>query len=89
MTPTPRLIAIVPAAGVGARAATPPSGDGPVVPKQYRPIAAQPMLRRAVQALLADARVERVVVAVSAGDGWVEAALSGMPRVEWMECGGA
>ncbi|WP_246767085.1 2-C-methyl-D-erythritol 4-phosphate cytidylyltransferase, partial [Bordetella pertussis] len=45
------------------------------VPKQYRPLAGQPMLRHAVRALLADPRIVQVRVAVSAGDGWVEQAL--------------
>ncbi|MGF2238560.1 2-C-methyl-D-erythritol 4-phosphate cytidylyltransferase, partial [Bordetella pertussis] len=44
------LIAIVPAAGIGARASLP--GEA-AVPKQYRPLAGQPMLRHAVRALLA------------------------------------
>ena len=46
------------------------------------------MLRRAVEALLREPRISRVVVAVSAGDAWVAAALAGLDRVEWLECGG-
>ncbi|VCU70289.1 2-C-methyl-D-erythritol 4-phosphate cytidylyltransferase [Pigmentiphaga humi] len=85
-----RIIAIVPAAGVGARAAGPGAPDGqPLRPKQYRHIAGQPMLRHAVQALLADARVEQVVVAVSAEDPWAQAALAGLERVSCLACGGA
>ncbi|MGV2908028.1 2-C-methyl-D-erythritol 4-phosphate cytidylyltransferase [Achromobacter sp. AGC25] len=79
------IIAIVPAAGVGARAN--PSG-AQVVPKQYRPLAGQPMLRHAVRALLADERVSQVRVAVTPGDGWVDAALAGLPRTVWRACGG-
>ena len=45
------IIAIVPAAGVGARASRP---GHEAVPKQYRPLSGQPMLRHAVSALLAD-----------------------------------
>jgi 2-C-methyl-D-erythritol 4-phosphate cytidylyltransferase/2-C-methyl-D-erythritol 2,4-cyclodiphosphate synthase len=81
---TPTLIAIVPAGGVGARAAT---ADG--VPKQYRPLAGQPMVRRAVRALLADARVTQVRVAVAAGDAWAQAALAGLPRTVVRRCAGA
>ena len=44
------IIAIVPAAGVGARASRP---GHETVPKQYRPLSGQPMLRHAVCALLA------------------------------------
>ncbi len=76
------LIAIVPAAGVGSRAGR---GD---MPKQYRPLGGVPMLRRAVLALLADARIAQVRVAVSAEDGWVEEALRGLPRTVWRPCGG-
>ena len=80
------IIAIVPAAGVGARASQP--GAEPV-PKQYRPLAGQPMLRHAVRAMLADERVSQVRVAVTPGDGWVDAALAGLPRTVWRACGGA
>ncbi|QYJ22828.1 2-C-methyl-D-erythritol 4-phosphate cytidylyltransferase [Achromobacter sp. ES-001] len=80
------IIAIVPAAGVGARASQP--GVEPI-PKQYRPLAGQPMLRHAVSALLADERVSQVRVAVTPGDGWVDAALAGLPRTVWRACGGA
>ena len=78
---TVSLIALVPAAGVGARA----GGDQP---KQYRLLNGQPMLRLAVQALLADPRITQVRVAVSAGDGWVDEALRGLPRTVWRTCGG-
>jgi 2-C-methyl-D-erythritol 4-phosphate cytidylyltransferase len=90
MSTTPNLIAIVPAAGVGARAISEPArSTGAGVPKQYRQLAGKPMLRRAVEALLQEPRISRVVVAVSAGDAWVAAALAGLERVEWLECGGA
>jgi len=82
---TDSLIAIVPAAGVGQRAAR--AGEsGP--PKQYRLIAGQPMLRHAVQALLADARIVQVRVAVSAEDSWAAEALAGLPRTVCRPCGG-
>lgn len=77
----PSLIAIVPAAGVGARAAC-------AVPKQYRLLHGRPMLRRAVCALLADPRILQVRVAVMAGDPWVAQALAGLPRTVWRPCGG-
>lgn len=80
-----RLIAIVPAAGIGARASEPGTG---AMPKQYRNIAGQPMLRHAVQALLAEPRIDRVVVAVSADDTRVHAALAGLARTAWLPCGG-
>ena len=80
------IIAIVPAAGVGARASRPGAES---VPKQYRPLAGQPMLRHAVAALLADDRVSQVRVAVTPGDGWVDQAVAGLPRTVWRACGGA
>ena len=80
------IIAIVPAAGVGARASRPGQD---AVPKQYRPLGGQPMLRLAVSALLADARIAQVRVAVTPGDGWVDDALTGLPRTVWRACGGA
>ncbi|AZV94705.1 2-C-methyl-D-erythritol 4-phosphate cytidylyltransferase [Kerstersia gyiorum] len=81
---TEKLIAIVPAAGVGKRASR-HDGD---VPKQYRQLRGEPVLRLAVQALLADARVSQVRVAVAPGDGWAAEALAGLPRVECRPCGG-
>lgn len=76
-----KLIAIVPAAGEGTRAQT-------AIPKQYQPILGQSMLRLAIVALLSDARISQVRVAVAAGDLYVQGALSGLPRTVWRECGG-
>jgi 2-C-methyl-D-erythritol 4-phosphate cytidylyltransferase len=80
-----RIIAIVPAAGTGKRALTAASGD---LPKQYRLLQGEPMLRWSVKALLADPRVEQVRVAVAAHDTRAEHALSGLPRTVWRPCGG-
>lgn len=77
------LIAIVPAAGMGVRA-----GGTAGLPKQYRLLAGIPVLRRTVQALLAEPRIAQVRVAVSAGDARVDQALAGLPRTVWRECGG-
>lgn len=77
------LIAIVPAAGIGARAGR---ADG--VPKQYRVLHGEPMLRRAVLALLADPRIAQVRVAVAADDPWAAQAMAGLPRTVWRPCGG-
>ncbi|MGB6007566.1 IspD/TarI family cytidylyltransferase [Castellaniella sp.] len=79
----PPLIAIVPAAGIGARA-----GLAGGAPKQYRALQGEPMLRRAVRALLADPRIDQVRVAVAAEDPWVAQALAGLPRTVWRPCGG-
>ncbi|CAM4151801.1 2-C-methyl-D-erythritol 4-phosphate cytidylyltransferase [Kerstersia similis] len=82
---TEKLIAIVPAAGIGKRASR-HDGD---VPKQYRPLRGEPVLRLAVQALLADPRVAEVRVAVAPADCWAADALAGLPRVVCRPCGGA
>ncbi|MGB6105760.1 MAG: 2-C-methyl-D-erythritol 4-phosphate cytidylyltransferase [Pusillimonas sp.] len=93
-----KLIAIVPAAGIGARAqsggmAASDQGRGRLLaaqalPKQYRLLKGEPMLRWAVKALLADERIGQVRVAVAGHDAWVEQALAGLPRTVWRPCGG-
>ncbi|GAA5233763.1 2-C-methyl-D-erythritol 4-phosphate cytidylyltransferase [Verticiella sediminum] len=82
-SPSGRLTAIVPAAGVGARAA---DGTGP---KQYRPIAGTAMLVHTVRALLAEPRIDRVLVAVAPGDAQAANLLAGVARVQVLACGGA
>jgi len=59
------------------------------LPKQYRPLAGQPMLRRAVRALLAEPRLTRVVVAVAPHDVRAEPLLADLPTVQVLHCGGA
>lgn len=83
----PKLIAIVPAAGIGSRAN--PADTFVSVPKQYRLLKGQSMLRWSVRALLADPRITQVRVAVAPHDAWVNNALAGLPRTVWRPCGGA
>ncbi len=80
-----RLIALVPAAGVGARALR--AHDAPI-PKQYRLLAGQAMLRRTVQALLAEVRIDEVRVSVAPADDQAAEVLEGLPRVVCVPCGG-
>lgn len=80
-----RIVAIVPAAGIGARAN---SAGQAQTPKQYRLLAGQAMLRHAVQALLADPRIQEVRVAVAPGDHQASTVLSGLPRTVCLPCGG-
>ncbi|NYT65253.1 2-C-methyl-D-erythritol 4-phosphate cytidylyltransferase [Alcaligenaceae bacterium] len=80
----PNLIAIVPAAGTGSRA----GGDGEL-PKQYRLLNGQAMLRWSVQALLADPRIDQVRVVVAPNDEQAAQVLQGLPRTVWRPCGGA
>lgn len=79
-------MALVPAAGTGSRASSPDSGG---LPKQYRQLGGQPMLRRTVAALLAEPRVQEVHVIVAADDGRVAEVLTGVPRTWWHPVGGA
>nr|WP_233154966.1 2-C-methyl-D-erythritol 4-phosphate cytidylyltransferase [Candidimonas nitroreducens] len=58
------------------------------LPKQYRLLKGEPMLRWAVRALLAEPRIAQVRVAVAAGDPWADSALAGLPRTLWRACGG-
>ena len=63
------IVALVVAAGRGARA-----GDGGL-PKQYRPIAGVPLLARTLAALLATARIDRVVPVIGKEQAELYAAL--------------
>lgn len=81
-----RIVALVPAAGIGARAI----GAGQAhIPKQYRLLAGQAMLRHSVQALLAEHRIQEVRVAVAPGDHQAAEVLAGLPRSQCSPCGGA
>lgn len=82
-----RLLALVPAAGVGSRAVG--AGQAATVPKQYRLLRGEPMLRHAVRALLAEPRIEQVWVVVSPDDAWADEALSELPRLRVLHSGGA
>jgi 2-C-methyl-D-erythritol 4-phosphate cytidylyltransferase len=81
-----RLVALVPAAGIGARALIAGQDN---LPKQYRLLAGQAMLRHSVQALLADPRIQEVRVAVAPGDQQATSVLAGLPRTHCSQCGGA
>lgn len=82
---TSRIIAIIPAAGTGTRAQRPGETG---LPKQYRPLTGVPMVKRAVQALLADDRVSQVRVAVAPDDPLAADVLAGLPRTLVRRCGG-
>lgn len=80
-----RIVALVPAAGIGARAQEVGQAQ---IPKQYRLLAGQTMLRHSVQALLADSRIQEVRVAVAPGDHQAQMVLAGLPRTTCSHCGG-
>lgn len=85
-----KIIALVPAAGIGARARRQSTAAilKPDVPKQYELINGLPMLRLSVMAMLADARIDQVRVIVSPSDTWVKQALHGLERTTWRAVGG-
>lgn len=83
----PQYIALIPAAGVGARMA---AGS----PKQYLTIGGKPMLRHTVDAFLSSALIQHTYVVVSQDDPFIadvlpDSALPGASRVTVLRCGGA
>jgi 2-C-methyl-D-erythritol 4-phosphate cytidylyltransferase len=81
-----RHVALIPAAGVGARMA---AGS----PKQYLPIGAKPMLRHTVDAFLSSPLIAHTYVVVSVDDPFIDTVLpdagDGASRVTVLRCGGA
>ncbi len=80
-----QYFAIIPAAGSGSRFGAP-------LPKQYLTINGLPIIRHAIDALLADARIARVVVVLSPEDNdWHEGCLpaQSQDRVSVIRIGGA
>ncbi len=78
-----RYLALIPAAGVGARI------EGAEVPKQYLRLGARTMLEHSIDALLADGRIDRVFVVVAPADTrWNELDVD-IERVEFLPVGGA
>ena len=57
----PRCFALLPCAGTGSRAGT-------VQPKQYQPVAGQPMVRHTLAAFAGVSRIAQMLVVVSSGD---------------------
>lgn len=60
----PRCHALLPCAGTGSRAGT-------ARPKQYQPLAGQPLVLHTLEALQAVSRIERCLVVVAPGDGFL------------------
>lgn len=77
-----RYVALIPAAGVGARM-------GGVTPKQYMQIAGQAVLRHTVDAFLAAEQISHVYVVVSADDAYVDTVLPLSDKLSILRCGGA
>ncbi len=85
-----KIIALVPAAGIGARARRQATAAllKPDLPKQYELVNGLPMLRLSVMAMLADPRIDHVRVIVSPSDTWVNDTLAGLERTSWRPVGG-
>ncbi len=77
----PSYVALIPAAGVGARM-------GAAVPKQYAKLAGKPMLQYVMETFAAAPQIDRVYVVVSAEDAYIDD-LPLPPRTTILRCGGA
>jgi 2-C-methyl-D-erythritol 4-phosphate cytidylyltransferase len=77
-----RYIALIPAAGVGARM-------GANSPKQYLPLAGKAMLCHTVDAFVASPLIAHTYVVVSADDPVIDKVLAPHARVTVLRCGGA
>ena len=76
-----RLVAVVPAAGIGRRM-------GGSVPKQYLSLAGKTVIEHAIQPLCNHPDIEKIVVAVGADDGhWPDLAIAGHPKVHRVDGG--
>lgn len=78
----PSYFALIPAAGVGIRM-------GADCPKQYLPLAGQPMLRHTVTAFLSSPVIAHTFVVVSPDDAYIDAVLDTLSGVTVLRCGGA
>ena len=77
----PRYVALIPAAGVGARMAA-------AGPKQYLAIGGKPMLRHTIDAFLSSELIHQVYVVVSPDDAQIDAIVPAA-GVTVLRCGGA
>ncbi len=77
--------ALLPCAGVGARAVSAPAAS-PGLPKQYQPVAGQPMVLHTLAAFAGVARLRGTLVAVASGDRFLQAYAS--PSFFTVDCGG-
>ncbi len=77
----PRFIALIPAAGVGARM-------GATVPKQYAELLGKPMLEHVMDTFVDCAQIHQIFVVVSADDAYIED-IPTKSRTHILRCGGA
>lgn len=85
-----KIIALVPAAGIGARARRQSKAAilKPDLPKQYELLHGLPMLRLSTMAMLADSRIQQVRVIVSPTDTRAEGVLVGLDKTICRPVGG-
>ncbi len=81
MKAAPQVLALIAAAGVGARA-------GAATPKQYQRIAGATVLEHTLRAFANCERISHTFVAVSAQDAWIES-IAMSPSSTVLRCGGA
>ncbi|WP_311222663.1 MULTISPECIES: 2-C-methyl-D-erythritol 4-phosphate cytidylyltransferase [unclassified Acidovorax] len=87
---TGRFWAIVPCAGVGARAiATALQAAGGPVPKQYQPVAGHPMVMHTLAAFAGVSRLLGTLVAVAPGDTFFDSHAQALSTFFVLPCGGA
>ncbi|PFH04434.1 2-C-methyl-D-erythritol 4-phosphate cytidylyltransferase [Collimonas sp. PA-H2] len=67
--------ALIPAAGVGARLGT-------AIPKQYMPLAGQPMLAHVLTTFAAASEISHVFVVVSPDDGYIAGLMAAAPHLQ-------
>ena len=80
--PLPRFHALVPCAGTGSRAGT-------ALPKQYQPVAGQPMVLHTLQALAQVPQIDQGWVVVAPNDTQMAMLVEGWPaRFARLACGG-
>jgi 2-C-methyl-D-erythritol 4-phosphate cytidylyltransferase len=77
-----RYYALIPAAGNGSRF----RGD---FPKQYWMLDGKPMLAHSIERLAAAVPLQRVYVAIAAGDRWFDEVIGAKRGVTVLRCGGA
>ena len=70
-----RYFALIPAAGIGARL-------GADIPKQYMPLAGQPMLTHVLTTFAAASVISHVFVVVSADDGYINELMAAAPHLQ-------
>ena len=83
-SPTARFWALLPCAGTGSRALAP--GAAADLPKQYQPVAGQPLVLHTLAAFAQVARIARTLVAVAAGDTFLQSYPH--PGYACVPCGG-